>query len=173
MNAVGLVSNLLAILSFAWVYRRSVGTPWKTRWLWWLGALILALPGLSFSAHYLRVMPETEVYYEFRSLPGIELCLVPIGVFAGLTATFAHRVFLVVPLLGCLGVGLLPFLKPIFIPIPDEEFTHRCEEGVFLQSTASTCGPAATATLMGNVGIVVSEEQLAREAYSSGRGTEA
>jgi len=44
--------------------------------------------------------------------------------------------------------------------------------GCVLQSTGSTCGPAALATIFNYYGISKSEEEIARAAFSSSSGTE-
>ncbi|MFM2242033.1 MAG: hypothetical protein RLZ97_888 [Verrucomicrobiota bacterium] len=173
MNLPGLLAALLGLVAFGVSYHRTLPFRASKRALLLLLAVLISIPGLSFPFYYTHLLPESALYYQFRSLPGAELFLVPIGIAGGLAATFLPRFLLGFPLFGAVGAFTLPFLKPIFAPIRDEDFTHRSREGVVLQSTPSTCGPAATTTLMRSVGIEVSEMEIARAAHSSASGTEA
>lgn len=68
---------------------------------------------------------------------------------------------------------LIPFIKPIILPVkPFVHFQDRWRNGVCLQSGGSTCGPASLATLLSLYGTRKSEEEIARNVYSSASGTE-
>jgi ABC-type bacteriocin/lantibiotic exporter with double-glycine peptidase domain len=72
-------------------------------------------------------------------------------------------------LLLCVGA---PYLKQIFL-LPDwNGFSDRWSEGVCLQSSESSCGPASTATLLKLAGKPVTEKEIAQESFTSRRGTE-
>jgi hypothetical protein len=145
----------------------------------WSTAVAVALPGMLFAAYYTKLMGEPVWLYQFRSVPGSELCASGSGLLFGVLQRtvqshphIARRLGkLLVPLLGVFA-AILPFLKPAIGPLPDSAFTETWREGVCLQSTPSTCGPASAATLLRHLGIVATERELARESYSSRTGTE-
>lgn len=141
-------------------------------------AVSLALPGLVFSAYYTKLLGEPIWLYQFRSWPFTELLAAGSGLLFGwLQAEAMRREKLrrrigkaTVPLLGLFTV-LLPFLKPVVGPIR-ETFYDQWRGEVCMQSTPSTCGPAAAATIFRHFGVTVTEAELAKECFSSRTGTE-
>ncbi len=77
------------------------------------------------AVYYLHVIPDTEVFYEFRSWPGTELLAVFVGGLAGVFATFLPRWLIPVSFLGMTGIVIGPFLKPVIAPLPDAIFQNR------------------------------------------------
>jgi hypothetical protein len=74
---------------------------------------------------------------------------------------------------GLLLVGLfVPYMKPLFAPLDTTGLAAVCRDGVCLQSTASTCGPASVDSILKLFNIEESEKTLAREAFTSAGGTE-
>jgi hypothetical protein len=138
-----------------------------------VAAGILSVPALWSAAYYFHVLPEPAWFYEFRSWPGVELLAGCVGLAGGIAAALLPRAILVVPLLGALGVAALPHVKPLMAPIPDEDFRGTWVRDVCMQSTPSTCGPASVATILRGFGTDVTEEQVARRAYTYVGGTEA
>lgn len=136
-------------------------------------AAILALPGASFAAHYVHVLPEAGWYYEFRSWRGTECLLLMLGPAGGLFASLLPRNLLLLPLFVTTALAIAPVLKPLIRPIPRETLSDQWDAGVCLQSTSSTCGAASVATILGDCGVSVSEGQIAKEAHSYIGGTEA
>ncbi|HOM02358.1 MAG TPA: C39 family peptidase [Acetivibrio sp.] len=68
---------------------------------------------------------------------------------------------------------IIPFIKPIIRPVSrNSQFQDRWKDGVCLQSTGSTCGPSALATIFNYYGISKSEQEIARASFSSSSGTE-
>ena len=65
-----------------------------------------------------------------------------------------------------------PWTKQILLPLPDSQLQDRWGGGVCLQSTPSTCGPCAAATVLRTFGVEISESELARDSYSTATGTE-
>jgi len=173
LNGIGVVSALLAAAGFFVVYRVMLGRTAKRRRLFTLLALVAAIPGASFALYYAHLFGDFAWYYEFRSIPGSEFMMVFLGVAAGLLATFLPRMIRMLPLLGVVAFSVAPLLKPVVGPIRAESFKDRWDNGVCLQSTSSTCGAAATATLLGQLGVKVTEAEVAAEAYSYSGGTEA
>ena len=84
MNPLLLPTILLAGVLYGlglMVGRRVVG---KVFALICLGAVVIALPGVVFAVHYLRVLGEPIWLYEFRSAPFSELAASAAGFLAGL-----------------------------------------------------------------------------------------
>ncbi len=96
-----------------------------------------------------------------------------IGVAGGLVSTFLPRVFLVMPLLGVAAFSIAPTIKPFVGPISAGTFQDEWDGEICLQSTPSTCGAASTATILKQLGVNVTESDLAAEAHSYAGGTEA
>jgi hypothetical protein len=162
-----------ALVAFFFCYRAGMAVPKRTRILLALASIVLAIPGASFAAYYAHVLPEPSWYYEFRSWRGTEVFLVMLGVAGGLVASLLPRMLLIVPLFGAAAFAITPIIKPFVGPIPDGVLRDKWDGEVCLQSTPSTCGPASVATIMRSYGVKVAESQLAREAHSYARGTEA
>jgi hypothetical protein len=141
-------------------------------------SVILAFSGLLFSAYYTKLLGEPLWLYQFRSIPFTELLAGGSGLLFGMIHGEVMRRDKLrrrigrgtVPLLG-LFIALLPFLKPVVGPIR-ETFYDQWRGDVCMQTTPSTCGPASAATLFRHFGVNVTEEELARECFSSRTGTE-
>lgn len=65
-----------------------------------------------------------------------------------------------------------PYLKPIVMPPRWSQFQDRWSDGICLQTSESSCGPACAATLLRGGGGSATEEQIARESFTSRTGTE-
>ncbi|SQI34441.1 Peptidase C39 family [Leminorella richardii] len=135
---------------------------------------LLALVSLSIPLTYLAgSLGENPAYANFRALPYAELTVC-------LAAPFVGRLSLLLPLnrgialLFCLVITLgyvsLPFIKPIVRPAG--EIVEQWRDGIAIQSTSATCGPASMATLMHRLGVSATQSEIARQSYNSGSGTE-
>lgn len=172
-NYTGLVAVGLTILAFflsVTALRRLSG---RQRLIAIVILIVLAIPGVSFSAYYLHYLPESAWYYEFRSWKGTEFCVVPLGAAGGALGTMVRPVLKYLILAGAFLAAYVPFCKPIVLPLPDEAFREVVKDGIWQQSTPSTCGAASTATLLNAYGKQVTEKEVARRAFSYGGGTEA
>ncbi|MFC7338155.1 cysteine peptidase family C39 domain-containing protein [Haloferula chungangensis] len=172
-NGIGIISAILAFVAFALSYRYAKKESLKRRLILSFIAILLAIPGASFAAYYAHIFPETEGYYQFRSIPGTELLFVFIGIAGGLVASLLHRLMLVIPLFGVAAFSIVPLLKPIFGPIPEGSLSEKWDGKVCLQSTPSTCGAASTATILTYLGKPTTEAEIAADAHSYVGGTEA
>lgn len=144
------------------------------------GALtgILAVPGVLYTLYYLHLFDRWRFFYELRAWPGSELLAAGLGFGAAavtgiLGKSRRHReVLRWVVALGLTLWLLVPYLKPLLDPIALTGLHDEWRDGVCLQSTESSCGPAAAATLLHSVGVNATERELARECFTSFGGTE-
>lgn len=172
-NLPGLICGVLAVALFAashaWFRRQG-----RERRSVVLGvATLLALPALYQAVYYTHLLPEFIWFYEFRSWPGVELVVLPLGVWGGLVAAVLPRRLLLLPLLATTGAALGPFLKPVLAPLPEAEFREVWTKDVCIQSTLATCGPASLSTIWRSLGHRETERDIARAAHSYRGGTEA
>jgi predicted double-glycine peptidase len=141
--------------------------------------LVASVPAVVFSVYYFRVLNEPIWLYEFRSLPCTELAASGAGFMAGLLhgryafaprfSRLAGRWFF----LGVLVLGLLiPYAKPILRPPQWSQFQDRWADGVCLQTSESSCGPACAATLLRQLGRSATEQEIAQESFTCRSGTE-
>lgn len=146
---------------------------------WRALALVSLLPGLLYALHYLHLFSDAAWYVELRSIAGVEALAGLAGFACGWaeyrgSATGRMRFIGKRPLLwlGLLFI-MVPFLKPLLLPVDCIGNLHAMRrDGVVLQSVPGSCGPCATATILTQLGIDSSEEELARDMYSAFSGTE-
>lgn len=146
-------------------------------------AVAAALPALLFVAYYSHPFDRAIWFYELRALPYSELSAAGLGWTAGMAAGQLERAgfrnrsrafvrTLQGMLLFCLLMLLcVPYAKPLIAPLR-RILPARWSNGVCIQSTASTCGPASAATLLAFWGRTASERALAQECFTYGGGTE-
>ena len=176
MNLLLIPTLLLALLLFAIGQR--ISRRHHSRWLV-AGFLLAALPAVAFAAYYTKLFGEAKWFYVIRSIPFTELSAAGIGLFAGwLQHQRSQHPHLkrmagsfLVPFLTVLCV-MSPYLKQIFLRPDWGRFENRWTEDVCLQSSESSCGPAAAATLIRHFGKNATELEIARAAYTTRRGTE-
>ncbi len=152
--------------------RRKLSPPSFSSYLGTGGVGLLALPALIFTAYYLRVFSEPLWLYQLRAVPGSELLAalagIPAGQFFQKTPKLARWVIPVI----LFGVLFAPYLKFYLVPLDRRFLKETWKDGVCLQSTPSTCGPASAATLCKFLGVEVTERELATESFSTATGTE-
>jgi hypothetical protein len=168
--AVYALGSLLFIVAFRYAKRVGAIPAWK-----WLGAVILALPAIVFSAYYVRVFNEPIWLYRLRAVPGSELLAPLSGIGTGwLAARLDQRFNISTFTTGGLFLGLLflPYLKSWIWPLDLSTLSQKWNGEVCLQTTPSTCGLASAATVLRMKGINVEESDLAEDAFSTQSGTE-
>jgi hypothetical protein len=142
-------------------------------------AFAAAAPGIIFAIYYLKIFDEPIWLYRWRAVPFSELSASGVGFLMGclheklackLKLSVVGKKFLF-PVLLLLIVSA-PYLKSIFRPMKSSQFQEKWSDGICLQSSDSTCGPASAATLLRSMGKNVTEKQLATEAFTSNSGTE-
>lgn len=173
MNYLGAVAVVSSLVAFALVHRLFSPKPLATRVVLFGVLALLSVPSLLSALYYLHVVPEWAWFYTLRSWRGSEFFVIFLGAAGGALAALLVRWLLVLPLLGVLALAVIPYLKPLFNPLNTVSSRERWKDDVCLQSTASTCGPASTATLLKRLGIAASEREIAKAAFTTGSGTEA
>jgi hypothetical protein len=170
LNPVQFVVYPLAVL-FCWLGRRAA-MRWPKSWSIAAVFFALALPALCYDVYYLRVWEEPMWLYEVRSWRGSELLAALAGLLPGwvqgqLRGRWSVS-FVPVAILVLLGMSV-PYVKQLAGPAPLRE---KWRDGVCLQSSPSTCGPASVATLLASMGVQTTEAELARDSFSTSTGTE-
>lgn len=132
----------------------------------------LAIPGALFVGYYTHWFDDWIWIYEYRSRVGSEFLISLIGFPAGLVSGKSR--WIRSPLLAVVLFGsFVPFSKPFLSPL--ERYyspSDRWTDGVCRQTSPSTCGPAATATILHHLGIKATEAAIAKEAFTYTGGTE-
>lgn len=172
-NLTGFIAAAAALAVFVTAYGRlrHVGIPIRA---WSLaGFLILSIPSALVAAYYAGIPLEHAWYYEMRSWRGSEFFILPAGAAAGVMATFLPKLLVALPVFGLLSAAIGPYLKPVVMPLAEEDFAEEWRTGYCLQSTASTCGPASACTIAKFLGVNLTERETARAAHTYQNGTEA
>jgi hypothetical protein len=90
-------------------------------------------------------------YLIFPTFPCSELAVSGMGLLAGRIhqhLVLSARVKRIANKVIFILLLLIPFIKPIVAPFDYNRLQDRWVDGVCMQSTFSTCGPASTATLL-------------------------
>lgn len=154
---------------------RKLGRQKHLNRLWAIPLVALAIPCAAYSLYYAHIWEEPVWLYNLRALPGSELLASPGGILAGwVHARLRCERWISWMLVVCLLVLWLavPYLKQLGNPLPQDWLHEKWRDGVCLQSTASTCGPASAATLLRQLGRNATEAELANESFSTMSGTE-
>lgn len=173
INIIGLTALVVGVILCGIIYHISRRYSVGKRLCMLIASGILSIPCVLVAGYYLGVPLEHGWFYEMRSWRGSEFLVLPASIAAGVCATFLPRLCFPIPLLGLLGIGIVPYLKPLIMPLSDAEFQETWKNGICLQSTSSTCGPASIATLLRRHGISATENEIARNAHTYRNGTEA
>lgn len=176
MNLLFFPVVALAAVLFVLGYRLgaragAAGVPWSIHG----AAVACAVPGVLFATYYLHLFDDAVWFYELRSWPLTELTASGAGLLAGLLqASIARKGLRLRPLMpSLLAAGLfIPYMKPLVAPLDLDGLAGECRDGVCLQSTASTCGPASVASILRTFNVQETEKTLAREVLTSSGGTE-
>ncbi len=173
MNFPTWIAVISSIVGFALAHRCLRAKSFKFRMLALVALGVLAIPTILFAVYYLHVLPERVWFYNLRSWPGSEMSAIFLGGAGGALATLLPRFLLVIPLFLTISTTAVPYLKMIFSPLDTGELHEKWDDDACLQSTASTCGPASTASILRFLGYPATEREIAMAAHSSSSGTEA
>ena len=142
-------------------------------------SIVAAVPAFLFAVYYTGILGEAGWFYSLRSWPNSEFLACGAGLLAGWLQTQRSQSQKIrkqvsvgfVPFILLLCVGA-PYLKQIFLRPDWNGFNDRWSEGVCLQSSESSCGPASAATLLKFAGKPATEKEIAQQSFTSRRGTE-
>lgn len=147
---------------------------------WWaiFFLVLLPLPAVLYAGYYLHLVDEPILLYRLRALPSSELLAGLIGLPFGWIALILGRHQIRAVRLSVIGMAiapmlvLVPYAKEILTPLDHAIMKNHWSENICLQSTSSTCGPSAAATVMCSLGHEANEAELAIAAHTSASGTE-
>ena len=176
MNLLFIPTLLFSLVLF--VVGQKISRCGDSRWFI-IGSLVAAIPAVVFAAYYTKTFGEAKWFYLFRALPCTELSAAGIGLFAGWlqckrqqSLRLKRRVSaFFIPFLMVLCVSA-PYLKQLFLRPDWGKFENRWVDDVCLQSSESSCGPAAAATLLRRFGKSATELEIAQASFTTRRGTE-
>lgn len=178
MNPLFWPTLLLAVLCF-WLGQRWHLRAANHRRVTWCVGLLASVPGILFVLYYTKLLGEPLWLYRFRAVPGTELSAAGLGLLAGILQASRTNTPRLRKFTSALGFPVVftfmlcaPHLKPLLRPLQLPAAANAATAGVCRQSTPSTCGPASAVTLARLAGVELDEHQLARECFTSGRGTE-
>ncbi|MFM2296018.1 MAG: hypothetical protein RLZZ350_2431 [Verrucomicrobiota bacterium] len=176
-----LLPTLAGALAFffagIWLTRQAQSKSQKSLIL--AACLFAAVPAFLFAVFYTGIFGEAEWFYSFRALTGSELFATGAGLLAGWLQTKRRQSQTIrkqvsagfIPFALALCVTA-PYLKQIFLRPDWNSFSDRWTNGVCLQSSESSCGPASAATLLKHFGKTATEKEIAQASFTSRRGTE-
>lgn len=173
MHFPTVIALLLSALFFVIAFRQLRHRSRRIRLMALAVLGVLSVPYLLFDIYYLHVLPEMAWYYEFRSWPGTEFLLIFLGAAAGALTALLPRSLGILVLFALAVLAMTPFAKPAMQPLDLFPFRSRWKDGVCLQSTPATCGPASVCTVLKFLGTEFSESSVARASFTSASGTEA
>jgi len=135
--------------------------------------MLLCLPAISFVGYYTHLLGEPLWYIQFRALPGSEILSATWGLLFGFLAGLRPQSrILRSGVIWCLLLIFVPFAKPIVLPAAFTPIQNQWQDGICLQTTSSTCGPASLATIFAHFGLRRTEADIARRAFTCRSGTE-
>jgi hypothetical protein len=147
----------------------------RKRFIFTLVMAPFAIPGVLYVSYYFHLFDDAQWFYQLRSYTGTELLASGTAFPAAFIFMSFHKHYKVVAWSVPLGLGLIlsgPYIKPIIAPLKTTELKERWKDGVCLQSSSSTCGPASAASLLRSMSVPCSERELAVESNSTAMGTE-
>ncbi|MFA6186226.1 MAG: cysteine peptidase family C39 domain-containing protein [Phycisphaerae bacterium] len=139
-----------------------------------IAAFITSIPGILITLYYLHWFDRAKWFYQLRSLPLIELTVAGLGLLFGVLAEstrykLVSKTFLIIILVITVSI---PYLKPVVVPLSSDKFKNKWQDGICMQSTVSSCGPASAATILRFFNIEATEQEIAGECYTYLGGTE-
>jgi len=136
--------------------------------------VILILPATLYSLYYFHWFDGWSWFYTLRSHRAANYYPATLGAVAGWAQPMISMRYIRFTLAVALApFAIMPFLKPMLLPLNTASLHDRWIDGVCLQSTPSTCGPASVATVLAKrYGVRVSERDIAIAARSTATGTE-
>ena len=170
-----LVANVgLFLLLTALAFSLSRQAPRRVRVFAGVVLAVLTLPAVSYSLYYLHWFDDWLRFYRLRSYALANFYPASLGFLAGWLLPFLpNRTLRLATITLLVPFAIVPFIKPLIVPLDVQQLQNRWVGPVCLQSTPSTCGPAAVATILaGGFNDRVNERDIAHAARSTSTGTE-
>jgi hypothetical protein len=109
----------------------------------------LSLPAVLYSLYYLHWFDDWLSFFRLRSYVLANFYPASLGGLAGwLLPFFTNRTLRFATITTLVPFAIVPFVKPLIVPLDTQQLQDRWLGPVCLQSTPSTCGPAAVATIL-------------------------
>ncbi len=132
---------------------------------------LLFLPGFLIPFYYAHIFDDSLWYYEYRSVNNIEYILILLAPFMVLLSlTLVNIKYILISLLPILI--FIPYAKIFLSPIDLSYIKNKVLDGVTIQTTSSSCGPSAVASLLRLRGIEKTEKEIVISCNTTRTGTE-
>jgi hypothetical protein len=171
-----LISNLV-LFAVSFLAAMMLTKELSARYKMSLAATILALtlPSISYTLYYLHLFDNWAWFYQVRSYEIFNYYPGTLGLAAGaLFPLLSPRYRKIGLILITLAFVVIPFSKQLISPLDISSLKNIWQDGVCIQSSASSCAPACTSTLLNEVfKDKVNENLVASKAFTCSTGTEA
>ena len=176
INLIFIPTIILTLISFhisreLWIKK----TKPLFRLVFFVIGVIFFIPAFLFVFYYLHWMDNAVWYYQFRTVPYIELFASGAGILAGILAGASKKhirlsstFFICILIIGI----FIPHSKSTIFPVDYEELENKWRNDFCIQSSNATCGPASASTILNHYGVSITETELAKKCYSYIGGTE-
>jgi hypothetical protein len=128
-------------------------------------------------AYYAHLFDNLDFYFTYRSFVTTDFTTGFSGFLVGSTLYIKNKIykisffilFLSLSAYAIVGPWVKLFINPMnYSALPNEWKDNICRQS----RVVSTCGPCSMANVLNNYGVLTSENELAKEAFTSGTGTE-
>ena len=127
-------------------------------------------------AYYAHLFDNLDFYFTYRSCVIADYTTGFSGFLAGSTLYIKNKIYKISFFILFLSLSAYAIVGPwakLFInPMNYSALPNEWKDNICRQSRASTCGPCSMANVLNNYGVLTSENELAKEAFTSGTGTE-
>lgn len=168
-----LLMNLLGgLVLFALAAKLARRTASRARTAILFLSILVCAPALSYTLYYLHLFDDWALFYQARSYPVSNGYPALLGWLAGWGYGTARRASLFF-IAGMVAFVCFPLLKPVLMPPDRSGYEDRWKDGVCVQTTPSSCGPASVATLLARqFNDRPDERRIAAATRTSATGTE-
>ncbi|MCL2338235.1 MAG: cysteine peptidase family C39 domain-containing protein [Firmicutes bacterium] len=175
---LALAVALILFIACTILYKRFKG---NKAILWFLAIIMFAVLLLFPLTYFSKALSQIPIYCSFRAMPYSEIlvsfCAPIIALISVSLSKIMHqKIFKIysqwVMCFLCLAFVSIPYIKPAILPLNPAMFRDEYIDGVCMQSTSSTCGPACLVTVFDQFGKKDTELSIAKHVFSCSRGTE-
>lgn len=169
-----LVNALLFVLLILAAWKLSGRVDGRFRTAIGIAVAVISLPAVLFSIYYLHFFDNWSSFYQFRSFAVTNYYPAALGIPVGwLLRAMDSGITRSTAIAMAAIFVVIPFAKPVVTPLDRAALREVWRNGVCIQSTPSTCGPANVATILSReFKDPVSERMIAQAAHTTATGTE-